>query len=115
MYAGYSIVLLYIAIGLDVVFMALSCWRGHANTRTAIKYELYPFHNTIQLLKFHRRLPSFPKERYNQQLKRRTIRNPFENAVLHFYSRLSWLIFLPFMLLSQSLPETYITVEIRKL
>ena len=114
-YVGPSITLLYIAVGLGVVSMLLSRWRAKANTHTTVRYELYPFSSISQLLKLRRKLPSFRKERYNQQLKQRAIRGSFENAVLHFHSRLSWLVFSPFVLLSQSFPETNIVIEIKEL
>ena len=113
-YVGYTINLLYIAMGLGIFSMALSWWKIKSETDTLVKWELYPFSNIPQLLRLRRNQKSFQKQHYSKKIGTNEIRSNFIYYLMLIHSRLSWLVFSPFVLLYQSLPETNTTIEIKE-
>jgi hypothetical protein len=113
-YIGYSLQLLYISIGLGIFSMALSWWKEKSEINNLIKWELYPFSNIPELLTLKREQKSFQKQHYNQKLEQRNIRSDFIYIFLLIQSKLAWLVFSPFVLLYQSLPETNMTIVIKE-
>ena len=113
-YVGYNIKLLYISMGLGIFSMSLSWWKIKSEKDTLVKWELYPFSNMPQLLRLRRKQNSFKKQHYNQKVEKREIRSNFMSNLMLIHSRLSWLVFSPFVLLYQSLPETNTTIDIKE-
>lgn len=113
-YVGYNIKLLYISIGLGIFSMSLSWWKIKSEKDTFENWKLYPFSNIPQLLKLRRKQKSFQKQPYNQKVGTNEIRSNFIYYLMLIHSRLSWLVFSPFVLLYQSLPETNTTIDIKE-
>ena len=99
--------LLAIAIPFGVVSILLSFWRNRSLPQPhPLEIAITPFSSVLELLRVRRRHLEFKKRKYPPHLKSRTIRFSFTNRTIWLQSYAAWLIFSPFVLLFQILPDT---------
>jgi len=114
-YLGYTFNLLLVSVGLGLLSMLINYWKSKSiNKKTNdIKWELEPFSSISELLILRRNQNTFKKSYYRKMLKKRKIRSTFTTYIMHIHSRLSWLVFSPFVLLYQSFPEKTHKIKIK--
>lgn len=102
---GYHLFILVIPFG--ILSVGLSKWRRRRRPHlTAYERSLVPFSSVAELLAVRRSVEGFVKQKYPESLRSRRIRSPFMERLMWLQNHVLWMLFSPFVLVVQLLPET---------